>query len=188
MSAEPAETEKGAKIITFQENVEIEKLPYIFRGKIPDRPAGFKLSVHLPNWQAALDSIKKRKIQVNDTLMFEWNEGEIGFVQVGHPGYDKEIDLNIRKIRSSTWILPEESPYHDARGIGRFLMNNLLALVDVKGWTVQAVPMTDGRLQQLDMVNWLERKGFEPTEHAVRKSQRPDESQVIVGILKRLSV
>jgi len=41
-------------------------------------------------------------------------------------------------------------------------MDNALAYADAKGWKVTAFAATDGTLDDNDMYNWLERKGFPP--------------------------
>lgn len=174
----------------FSLDVEIEGRPFIFKGSIPEKPDSFALSIHVPDWQQELEKIK---IYVRDNKLlspgseltsFSYNDGEIAYIDVTKSDI---ADLYIQRIRSSSWILPPESKYHETRGLGRFLMNNLLTLADIKRWSITAFPYTDGKLTDDDVRNWLLRKSFaydkEKGYELIRRPQSsPDMTQAIAHI------
>src|SRR4030042_4853697 len=165
----------------FTLDVEIEGLPYIFKGKTPKTPEDFEFTIHIPNWKEKLDNIKE-KIATGELpfrlelTSFEHSQGEIAYL---HAAPGKKADLYIQRVRSNTWLL-KGTPYENARGLGRFLLNNLLTLADIRGWSLTAFAYTDGRLTDSDVYEWLARKGFDTDftkGDPVRQPQNPDLSQ-----------
>ncbi|MDO8452255.1 MAG: hypothetical protein Q7S79_00730 [bacterium] len=176
---------ESAKQKEFSMDVEIDGLPYIFKGTVPDNPEGIILSLHVPNWEKELDKIRK-KIASGEMFpgpevnTFRLYQGRIGFINLT-PHDKPAADLHIERIRSNTWIVPKDSPYYDVHGLGRFLMNNMLTLADVKGWSIEGSPYTDGRLTDEHVYSWLQRKGFKDNKKGelVRQPQKPDTTQSI---------
>jgi hypothetical protein len=180
------------KLAEFSLNIEIGNLPFIFKGSIPEKPAAFSFSIHVPNWQQEKTMIDKyvkdngffRSIELGS---FVDNNGEVAYVDVTQ---SEIADLYIQKIKSSAGIFPPGSRYHEAEGLGRFLMNNLLTLADIKKWSVTAFPYADGRLTNDDVRDWLLRKNFAYNEkkgyELIREPQpSPDMTQVIATVLKK---
>ena len=150
----------------FSVPVEMDGLSCIFTGKISEIDRDIQLSLLMPPTAAS-------------------HMQEIGYVIASRP-QGNEADLYIDKIRSHTDSLPEDSEYKKVH-VGRFLMNNLLAFADTKGWKVMAFAQTDGRLSDQDMYDWLERKGFpSPSKPGdmIREPQIPDLTQPITAILR----
>src|ERR1035437_7849817 len=175
----PVVTHEAQDPSEFSIPVEIEGLSYIFRGTLPVARDSFRLSIHVPDWEARLREIHTAG-QTNSGLElqnFEENHGEIGSVALCRwPA----ADIHIRKIQSATWIMSKSSPYFDVHGVGRFLMNNLLAFADLKEWSVSADPRPDGRMDKVSLCNWYKRKGFvDFVECMVRYPQQPDMTQAI---------
>lgn len=164
----------------FSVNVKIKGLLYIFEGTIPQTqdPSGFSWKVHIPYYRGLAP-------KMSDGRNFADNKGRVGAIygDATKPVMGKKA-ISIGKIETDTSILPKDSPYYDARGIGHFLMDNFLALADIKGWTVTALLQPNGRLSYREMEAWVRRKGFSSkTAPLHRDPQKPDMSQVIAQIL-----
>lgn len=162
----------------FSVNVTIKGLPYIFKGNIPEGPDPSEINwgIYIPYWKALVP-----KMRNNWGSAFD-HKGEIAYVSAsGQKGIKGEKELYISRIRSDTWVLPKDSRYYDAKGLGQFLMNNLLTLADMKGWQASAMLHPEGRLDDHEMRKWMTRKGFDGQTR--RKPQAPDMTQVITQIM-----
>lgn len=169
---------EGPKPKEFSVNVKIKGLPYIFKGNIPEGPdpSDVNWGIYIPYWKALVP-----KMQNSWGSSFTHN-GEVAYVSAGgQKGIKDEKELYISRIRSDTWVLPKDSRYYDAQGLGQFLMNNLLTLSDIKGWQVSAMLHPEGRLDDHEMRKWMTRKGFDWLTR--RKPQSPDTTQVIAHIM-----
>jgi len=168
--------------------VEIEGLPYIFKGTLPENPSSFRFTIHVPDWEARLREIKAAKqiyLFGSEFQDFEGNEGQVGYVALSRS--TSGADIHIRKIKSATWVMPRESSYFDAHGVGSFLMNNLCAFADLKNWSISAEPYPEGggRLDIGDIYQWNIKKGFVDSDRAmVRSPQRPDMAQAIAQVVR----
>ncbi len=179
---EPKETDS-----TFSLDVEIAGLPYVFTGKIPPTPEDLTFTLHHPNWQEEVrrlnDLATKKGGWTLELSSFEHDQGEIAYLHA-NPTRKQGADIYLERVRSNSWLL-RESPYEDAEGLGRFLMDNFLTLADVRRWTVRAWPEASGRLSQRDLLRWLEREGFEEGHGSdlLRRPRQPDLSQPIAKLL-----
>lgn len=165
----------------FSENIEIEGLPYIFRGAISIPKKLVNLSLRMPSVDGDV-----ARLMIEHGVPKEYaRDGVIGYV-AAHKSQNTVADIYITGIRSYTDKLPEDLQYHHAR-IGRFLMDNLLALADIRGWKVEAIPASEGRLSNRDLYSWLQNKGFSTPELSpvvVRQPQEPDMIQPIAKHIK----
>jgi len=176
-------TPSGEDVKEFVENVEIDGLPFVFKGRVKEQSKGVYLSLYIPNWKEEVEKIHKE-------LQAPWglvHDGEIGFITLDQSDV-KDADVYIQRVRSHTQWLPEDSKYHHEKvHVGRFLMDNALAYADMKGWKVTAFAYTDGRLTDADIYKWLQRKGFPspmtPGE-LIRQPRSPDTNQPITRFLK----
>ena len=179
------------KLTEFSLNIEIGNLPFIFKGSIPEKPAAFSFSIHVPNWQQEKTMIDKY-VKDNGFLSpvelssFVDNNGEVAYVDVTQ---SEIADLYIQKIKSSARIFPPGSQYHETEGLGRFLMNNLLSLGDITKWRITAFPYTDGKLTNEGVRDWLLRKNFTYNEkkgyELIREPQQsPDVTQAIARVIR----
>lgn len=133
--------EKGASIQESSRQVQIEGLPFLFKETIDEKNKEVSLNLVLPS------GAEEKK----------FNDGIIGYA---YASQIPEADLYIEKIQSLSDTLPPESKYHDVQGIGRFLMDNLLSVADMRGWSIAGFPYTNGRLDNSEVAAWMVRKGF----------------------------
>ncbi len=153
----------------FRREVRIGGLPYIFDAKI----------------SASVDA-KDIWLQLYVPEVELGDERLAGFVHAIDGGHT-DVRLSGR-IRSYTAEIPPNSKYSDARGIGRFLMSNLLALCDMNGWTMKTTiaatePTSPGRPGDLDIDDWMSRLGFD--DNGVRAPGQPDPEAEIVKELQK---
>jgi hypothetical protein len=197
MGAHNAEVEKKSPAEIgrpgqFSLPVEIEGLSYLFRGTTPDKPSWFSFSVHIPDSireQLAtqivgleLPEIKKGSDVAQRALEHFLADGQVGHVYIEDTRTHGIADTSIGYIASDTWLAP--SPYTDAQGVGRFLMNNMLTFLDIRGWSAYVEILANGRLSQKAVCDWYERKGFKGESIvSIRRPQAPDITQPIARIL-----
>ena len=174
-------------------NVEVQGLPYVFRIRFLEKTKDVKLSLHLPNWEKELPHIESEMQRqarevgwrpISSEILLA-SQGMVGWIN-GSASRHRNADVMLTNIESITGKLPKDSKYKDAKGIGRFLMNNFMALMDLKRWSVTASPSTSGRLTDKDIYAWNERLGFPPentVEDYIRKPQQPNMSQPIIRLL-----
>jgi hypothetical protein len=145
----------------------------------------------VPDWQAYLGDIgiaaqSGLGLPMGD---FGRHQGEIGFIVLDK---GEVADTFIRNIQSATWIMPEDSPYFEAHRIGSFLLNNLLALADLRKWSVSAKPLPYGRtnMDLQGLRGWYLKKGFvdDGGQGMVRAPQQPDMTQAITQIVQSQAV
>lgn len=170
-------TPSSEGIEEFSEHIEFDGLPYIFKGRVSRNTKNVDLFLYIPNWKEEVAKIPK-----NPTTPYHLiHDGEIGIISLGASG-DKTADTVMGRVRSHAGWLSEDSKYRNAH-IGRFMMDNLLAITDMNKWSVSAFPYTDGRLSDDDVLDWLNRKGFD--ELGIRKPQQVEENQPVVKILRK---
>ena len=168
----------------FSSMVEIDGLPFVFKGKIDEDKKDIYLSVLLPTENEDIKRVSNKAGMPHSLMAY----GEVGYIAAG-VAEGKESELYISRVRSHAGWLPPDSKYRNAH-IGRFLMDNLLALADMRGWKMSAFAYTDGRLSNEDVNAWLERKGFSPSAESselVRQPQESDSKQPIVRLLGSVS-
>jgi|GEM_PF-3119416 len=182
-------------------------LPYVFEGTIPSEPNGFNLVVSLPpsEWDRLSPEVE-HAIAENRYYAGQYQklrqalrlgDGKVGSVWVSSAETkDGAPAIGISRIQTDSRYLPEDSEYHAAKGVGSFLLDNLCALADAKGWRIYLEPLErDGRLTGEDLIEWYERKGFifpdtAETEHfrasfgsMVRLPQSPTAAQPIAEFM-----
>jgi hypothetical protein len=149
--------------------VQIAGLDYIFRSSRPALPGHFQLNLSVPNWaeQEALlkEHEKERTIQqfmLSELASRKLTDGRVAYADIdGVFPDDGAPAVNLSMIESTTAYLPTESDYHDARGLGSFLLNSLCDMADSQGWRVYLFPVDKGgRLRQHELYQWYRRKGF----------------------------
>lgn len=137
---------EGAPIQEFSKEVEIGGLSYIFKGTVNGITKEVSLNLLVPPGEETGEKV---------------SDGVIGYVNASEI---PEADLYIEKIQSFSDVLPSGSKYFDVQGIGRFLMDHLLSIADARGWSVAGFPYTNGRLDNREVSDWMERKGFTDTK------------------------
>ena len=181
----PISTNEDVK--KFSETVEVDGVPLVFKGKIDFGTKEIDLSLRIPNWQEEVTQVDKKANPPRDLI----KKGEIGYVAAEGTQIEG-ADLYIMRIKSYTRWLPRTSKYnHENVHVGRFLMDNLLALADSRGWRVTgfAATETDGRLSNDDVYKWLQRKGFPHPRSTIgalirQPQQSIDNKQPIMKFLK----
>lgn len=188
----------------FKVDVFIEELPYVLEGEQPSAPTTFELVVSLPpdKW-AAIEPEIDANIASNDWFAQQYRklqsglqlgEGRVGSVWVKKAqAEDQAPSIGISRIQTDNMWLPEGSEYHNARGVGSFLLDSLCVLADVRGWRVYLEPVDrGGGLGQADLYEWYQRHSFIDVDNPglessaggmVRLPQEPDPLQPIAGIL-----
>lgn len=172
----------------FALDVAIKGRQYIFAGTLPQRPSdSFAWRIHIPTWQEMAPLVSPDFRRSSEFQNFE-TTGEIGMLEVdGLIETNRDI-LYLAKIRSNSEMLPLGTPYHESRGIGSFLLQQLLTLADAKGLFVEAYIQAEGRLSDYDMKKWFKKVGFSYDENGggdfIRPPQTPDLTQPIATILE----
>ncbi len=198
-------TEKGEvkELLHFRQEVQINELPYIFEGDIPEKPDDFEWFVSIPDYKVERAGIEER-IKNGDLnpnfeshyAMYDLVGPRVGILDIDKvQPKDQAPSIGVSLIASHTEHFALYSSYYEAKGIGSFLLDNLCALVDIKGWRIYLAPSDRGwGLGQSDLVNWYKRRGFRHSGEfskdmrasfggMQRTSQVPNRSQVIIGIL-----
>lgn len=203
MEVAPTQELSQPEPLHFRQEVTIKGLPYIFEGDIPQQPANFKWSVSVPDWErqkvGVEERIKKGEINPNieDHLtMYDLGGGRVGILHIKRVDpKDNAFSVGISLIASHTTELSEGLGYHKAKRIGSFLLDNLCALADIKGWRIYLEPSDRGwGLSQMQLINWYRRKGFDFNYKFAKESRdtfglmqrepkEPDKTQVVAGIL-----
>lgn len=174
---------------TFSLDVDIEGLPFVFKGKTPEKPDSFILSVHIPEREKELlfiePKVKRTDPFFYDGLFLFKQDGLVGYIEIGRSSIVGGININ--QTKSYLGEFPTESRYHGGRGVGRFLTDNLLTLADFRGWSIVSIPEPEGRLSRNNLIEWAKRKGYvydEKKEKFIRQPQKPDMRQAIARVLK----
>lgn len=171
----------------FSLGVTIKDLPYTFAGTIPQKPSDdFIWKIHVPSWKEISPLVHPDFRRSSQFDQFE-TTGQIGALYVN--GVKDILEpLYLSKLESNAELFPEDSPYHEARGIGGFLLNQLLALADARGLSIEAYIQAEGRLSDQDMKRWFNNVGFSYNEHGggdfIRKPAAPDFTQPIMSLLQ----
>jgi len=163
----------------FEEHVEYEGLPYLFKGDLDIPEKDVSLELYISNWKDEIDKIPNN-IGAPWELM---HEGMIGSISLS-PNSGDHGETYMDRVRSHTQWLPVDSKYRNAH-VGRFMMDNLLAIADMNGWSMYAFPYADGKLSNEDVLQWLARKGFDMDGE--RKAQQADAGQPILKILQKMT-
>lgn len=192
----------------FSLDVEINGLPYVLEGEQPSAPADFDLVVSLPpdKWAEIQPQIKA-EVAFNNGFARQYHflqptehlgEGRVGSVWVhAAQAEDQAPSIGVLRIQTNNMWVPEGSEYHDARGVGTFILDSLCAIADVRGWRIYLEPVDrGGRLQQGDLYEWYQRHGFMDIESRGRNSglkstaggmvrlpQEPDPEQPVTRML-----
>jgi len=100
----------------FSQDVEIEGLPYVFKGTLPDAPSDFSLSVHTPSltWEKLSGQVQKLElpkfkrdnpaaIRAHQQFL---DNGQVGHVKLKDTKIYGVADLRLDYIASDTWLLP----------------------------------------------------------------------------------
>ncbi|MDP2586138.1 MAG: hypothetical protein Q8P29_04640 [Candidatus Levybacteria bacterium] len=207
MEFQSAKESNNIEPLHFSQKVAINSLPYIFEGDIPTsrKPAAnftSRWSVAVPNWQKQAEEIKElmRSKKMSHALpaeldLFEREKGSVGGINIDL----RNNYIELVHIGTKTWIISTESKYHDANGVGSFLLKNFLTFADIKGLPTFLIPCPDGSspLSNDATVDWYKRHGFQwihdmsdkkdlPDGYGdmVRMPQEPDISQPITLILR----
>lgn len=194
----PPISPEGESPLRFRQEVTIKDKPYIFEGAIPTKPGDFMWHLRLPNWED-----QKAKMQESmakgelSRSMFDIAAQELGDRNAVAAVFcdeaestDGKIDLVLSYVRTMTSMLPEEYGYKRAGGLGTFLLDNINALADNKGWRVYLDPTVKGAgLDGNQLVQWYDRHGYKRTTDSnihilQRNPQTPDSTQVISQILQ----
>lgn len=180
----PLERKEWSKEFSHRE-VTIKGLPYLFSGKIEVQgdKKNITLWLHIPHW---IEGAMKLRNSANAPWALR-KEGQIGMIHAIR-GAQADLITSGRMTSFTEWI-EEGSPYcapsrREGMGVGSFLLDNLLAIADMNGWTFSAFASTDGRLDDADVTAWLGRRGLEHKKGGfIREPKAVDKSQEIVKIL-----
>ena len=193
----------------FSLDVQIGELPYILQGETPEEPTAFSLVVSLPGqaWKDVEPKIEK-EVSSNSWFASQYHrltqglhlgEGRVGSVWVSPENSPDDVpSILVDRIQTDNRYLPDGNEYHNAKGVGSFILDNLCALADARRWRIYLVPLErDGRLTGTDLNDWYERRGFKfsdvDTHHMYGRSadsmmrlpKEPDTSQPILKALSK---
>jgi hypothetical protein len=157
----------------FKAGVVIGELPFVIEGTAPNIPATFDLVVSLPDdkW-AELKPRVDEEITKNSQFASRYRRlqqiqclgnGTVGLVWVSEAiADDGAQSVGVSGIQTNSMYLPEGSEYHNASGIGSFILDSLCTIADIRGWRVYLEPLErGGKLTQGELVEWYKRHGFE---------------------------
>lgn len=190
--------------IRFHREVVIDGRKYNFDGTVPQDPGEFEWSVSVPDWEKEkpklLETIRKNYMRSD---LHNWlrqqnlDNGRVGVIEIDKmtPPPDNFPSIALGIVKTFTLHLSEELGYHKAKGVGSFLLDNLCALADAKGWRIYLnAVQRDWGLSQEELVRWYKKRGFKeeykfpPETHTdyyeQRHPQEPDTSQEILSILQ----
>jgi len=189
----------------FTLDVEIGGSPYVFAGEVPSEPESFEFVVSLPQdkWSEIEPHVKAVEASSDHFAVLYHRlqslglgDGKVGSVWVQQAGAkDGAPSIRVSRIQTDNRYLPEGSEYTNARGVGVFILNNLCALADARGWRIYLEPLErDGRLTGGDLVRWYERRGFildysvSPEMQSdfggmIRVPRQPDPAQPILSVI-----
>lgn len=195
--------QKNADPTKFRIEVSIKGLPYIFEGVVPEEPNSFEWTVSVPDAEEQAAKVEElvatgqySGFMIGDLKSKGLGDGKVGIIQP-RKVMPKDGVLSVRPgvIRTDTAYIPKESPYHNANGVGSFLLDNLCALADYKGWRIYLNPVDrGGKLFQHELYAWYQGRGFldnyqlpEETRAEylpmMRWPQEPDSSQPILSVI-----
>jgi len=187
---------------SFSLPVEIDGLNYFFEGEISSETGHFEWNIRVPNWQEQIAKIEEdiKAGGVSAALRailgtLKRKKGSVGEIDI-HLTRDH---IQLAHIGTSTWAMPAELGYQNARGVGGFLLENFLTLADIKGLPAFLIYYPDGSspLSDKETTEWYQRHGFQwihdvPDEKKlpknygdmVRLPRQADLSQPIAKIAK----
>ena len=141
----------------FSLKTEINGLPYILEGELPETVRSFRF-----------------------VLRDDGSNKEVGFINAGKPFMGRDDSVYVQFIKS----------YELARGRGRYLMGNFLALSDARGWPVELSAKPEDPLIIGHLFEWYSRLGFrkgdvykDATSALIRYPREPDLSQDIMKVM-----
>ncbi len=157
---------------SFSIESKIKGLPYQLSGQVPQDPDNFELVVGLPQhvWND-IQPVVERELANNSWFAKQYQhtqqalrlgDGRVGSVWVSHGSSpDGAPTVHVDRIQTELGYLPEESEYHNAKGVGSAILDNLCALADSRGWRITLDPLErDSRLAGNDLQEWYRRRGF----------------------------
>lgn len=151
---------------TFRIPVEIASLPFVFTGNMPSEPASIHWKLSLPN-----PDPDRSPIVGADLLARK-------------PSTPYDGDIHIAYITSDTDKLTEKG-YRNARGLGSFLLDNLLTYADINKFETTLTRVWTGRgLSPGKLLEFYEKRGFVGHfDFMVRAPQPPIRNTEIARIL-----
>ncbi len=190
--------------IPFSREVKIRGKKYIFDGEIPKELDHFNWCLRVPNWEVQKKKLEEliakgeRSSSVFENLQLAsgeisfhpWNGAVAGITVDPAESETDEKAMLVVGIQTMTSPLPDEYGYRNARGLGSFLLDNLGALADYRGWKIYLDPSAHGAgLSGGELDQWYVRHGYSrSTSNRVhgfqRDPQTPDNRQVISKILE----
>ncbi len=147
----------------FRTQVEINGLPYIFKGSMALVRKRF-------DWRLVTPDMEDYRISSEPSAFFDNRANEVGYVWYGNAAGYLRVDawrdqsgLYLTEIRSSVPTLSKKSRHYNASGVGNFLLHNLLTVADRKGEPVylSPAPPPDGKLNKEETIAWYERNDFQ---------------------------
>lgn len=199
-------------VLHFQQQVVIDGKQFVFEGDVPENPADFDWFVTIPNYEhdlgpkveAMLTQLEAQPVMgdvnpryVRGLESYNLGEGRVGVIQVvGVTPIDGAPSIGIKYVQTETSYFPDDSGYRDTKGLGSFLLDNLCTLADIKKWRIYVFPDDrGGGLDQAQLYEWYQRKGFEDDYKFPKESRdsfggmqrwprEQDRSQVIATILQ----
>lgn len=192
-------------------DVKTNGLPYVLEGQIPAEPDKFDLVARLPDhtWKGIKPQVE-RELSENDWFARQYRitqqslhlgDGRVGSVWVNSQASpDGAPTIHVDRIQTELGYMPEDGEYHNAKGVGSMILDNLCVIADLRGWRITLYPLErDGRLMGTDLQNWYRRRGFQfkfdeedverqeayPTDEMLRFPQPPDLSSPVVQALAK---
>jgi hypothetical protein len=146
----------GQSKFPFEVPVDINGLPYVFKGEMPFVPTSFDWHLLVPGIDYN-DLAASRRLFGTEDGYFAYREGGAGFINVS--AYREPL-FHLVTIRSTTPHFPKASSYYEAKGIGRFLLSNLTRLAEIRKLPLYVNPSgkTDEHTERLS--DWYRRNGF----------------------------
>lgn len=146
----------------FERTVEINGLPYIFKGTIPSvRGSSFKWHLVIPEMENYTPSQREKFFDEEGSQnSFEEDYYAVGFMDVDVNRYSPGFFIG--RIRSNTPFLSRRLKYHNARGLGNFLLKSLIAEADRRDEPIYLIPDPDPKraISPEDVIRWYKRNGF----------------------------
>ena len=147
-------TEKGEvkEPLHFRQEVKVGGLPYTFEGNIPESPDDFEWFVSVPDYEIERTGIEER-IKNGDLnpnfesyyAMYDLVGDKVGVLDINKvQPKDQAPSIGVSLVASRTAHFSLVSNYYKAKGIGSFLLDNLCALSDTKGWRIYLEPSDRG--------------------------------------------
>ncbi|MDX1765961.1 MAG: hypothetical protein R3313_03340 [Candidatus Saccharimonadales bacterium] len=155
--------------LEFSRDLEIQGLSYVFEGTIPQNPGSFEWVMRIPDWSKNdlvrwTDEVPFAIRALQSLRALKLGDGTVGIIRAAEYNSDTGQAIWLSRIQTATRSsVPREHDYHDANGVGSFLLDELCTLADQRGWEIHLTPeeRRGSRLNQGQLYRWYLSRGFE---------------------------